>query len=41
LINANKIFNLDKTPEKFIVINDKRIGFNLNTKEDFELLGTT
>lgn len=41
LINTNKIFNLDKIPEKFIVINDKRIGFNLNTKEDFELLGTT
>ena len=30
-------FNLD---ENYIIIDDKRIAFNLNTKEDYELLGT-
>ncbi|MDH3191162.1 MAG: NTP transferase domain-containing protein [Nitrosopumilus sp.] len=41
LINAEKISHLKKIPENFIVFNDKRIGFNLNTKEDYDLLSTT
>ena len=27
--------------ENYIIIDDKRIALNLNTKEDYELLGTT
>lgn len=41
MMSANKIFDLERIPEKFIIINDRRIGFNLNTKEDYELLRTT
>ena len=26
--------------EKFIIIDDKRIAFNLNTKQDYDLLST-
>ena len=41
LVNAQKIFNLDKVPENFLIFDDKRIGFNLNTKADYDLLRTT
>lgn len=40
LVNAGKISELKQIPETFIILNDRRIGFNLNTKEDFDLLGT-
>jgi len=41
MTNPQKILNLEKIKENFIIINDKRIGFNVNTKQDYELLGTT
>lgn len=41
LINARKISDLKKIPENFIILDDKRIGFNLNTIEDYNLLSTT
>lgn len=41
LINAQKISNLESIEENFVIVNDKRIGFNINTKQDYELLGTT
>jgi adenosylcobinamide-phosphate guanylyltransferase len=41
LINANKITSSKNTDENYIIIDDKRVGFNLNTKQDYELLGTT
>jgi adenosylcobinamide-phosphate guanylyltransferase len=41
LINANKITSSENTDENYIIIDDKRVGFNLNTKQDYELLGTT
>ena len=41
LINANKINSSKNLDENYIIIDDKRIAFNLNTKEDYELLGTT
>jgi adenosylcobinamide-phosphate guanylyltransferase len=41
LINANKITSSKNTNENYIIIDDKRVGFNLNTKQDYELLGTT
>ena len=41
LINANKINSSVNLNENYIVIDDKRIAFNLNTKQDYELLSTT
>ena len=41
LINANKITSSENTDENYIIIDDKRVAFNLNTKQDYELLGTT
>ena len=40
MINSKKISNLDNIKENFVIIDDKRIGFNVNTKEDYALLGT-
>ena len=39
IVNANKIKNLDFVEEDYLVINDKRVCLNINTKDDFELLG--
>ena len=39
LINSKKISSLDNIEEKTIIIDDKRIALNLNTKEDCLLLG--
>jgi adenosylcobinamide-phosphate guanylyltransferase len=41
LINANKIQSSENLEENYIILDDKRIAFNLNTKQDYELLGTT
>ena len=41
MINSQKISNLEKIEEKFVIIDDKRIGFNINTKQDYSLLSTT
>jgi len=41
LINANKITSSQNLHENYIIIDDKRIALNLNTKEDYELLGAT
>jgi adenosylcobinamide-phosphate guanylyltransferase len=41
LINANKINSSKNLDENYIIIDDKRIAFNLNTKQDYDLLGTT
>jgi len=38
IINADKIQNLDPVEENYIILDDKRIAFNLNTKKDYELL---
>ena len=40
LINSTKITSLENLDGNYIIIDDKRIGFNLNTKEDYDLLGT-
>jgi adenosylcobinamide-phosphate guanylyltransferase len=40
IVNASKIQNLDSIEEDYIIINDKRVCLNVNTKTDFELLGT-
>jgi adenosylcobinamide-phosphate guanylyltransferase len=41
LINTQKISNLDNVKENFMIVDDKRIGFNVNTKQDYDLLSTT
>ena len=40
IINADRIKNSDSVNEDYIILDDKRIAFNLNTKEDYELLNT-
>lgn len=40
LVNASKIGSFDSVPESYLIIDDKRIAFNLNTQQDYELLGT-
>ena len=41
LVNASKINNLESIEEDLVVIDDKRIGLNINTKDDYELLCST
>jgi len=41
IINADKIQNLDQVKENYIILDDKRIAFNLNTNKDFELLNSS
>ena len=38
IINADKIKDFSLVSENYIILDDKRIAFNLNTKEDYELL---
>lgn len=40
LVNTKNISTLENVSEKFIIIDDKRIAFNLNTKQDYDLLST-
>jgi adenosylcobinamide-phosphate guanylyltransferase len=41
MINSKKISNLENIEENFVIVDDKRIGFNVNTKQDYDLLCTT
>ena len=41
LVNAEGINDLKSIKETFLVIDAKRIGFNLNTEDDYELLCRT
>ena len=41
LINSKKIMSSKSIDENYVIINDKRIAFNLNTQKDFDLLSTT
>ncbi len=41
MINSQQISNLENIDEKFVIVDDKRIGFNVNTKQDYNLLSTT
>ena len=40
LVNADKISSLDSVKEDYIILDDKRIAINLNTKEDLALLSS-
>ncbi len=41
LVDSEKISSLDNLEENYVIIDDKRIAFNLNSKQDYDLLGTT
>jgi len=41
MINSQQISSLENIEEKFVIVDDKRIGFNVNTKQDYSLLSTT
>ncbi len=41
LINSKKISSLENIKENYIIIDDKRIGFNVNTTQDYNLFSTT
>ena len=41
LVNSKKITSLENLDENCIIIDDKRIAFNLNSKQDYDLLSTT
>ena len=41
LQEKDKIKNSNLVNEDYIILNDKRISFNLNTKEDYELLNSS
>ena len=40
IVNASKINNFDSIEENYVIINDKRVCLNVNTKTDFDLLGS-
>ena len=40
LINSEKISSLENLVENYIIIDDKRVAFNLNSKQDYDLLST-
>ena len=40
LVNSKKISSLKNLEENYIIIDDKRIAFNINSKYDYDLLGT-
>jgi adenosylcobinamide-phosphate guanylyltransferase len=41
LINSKRITSLETLDENYILIDDKRLAFNLNSKQDYDLLSTT
>ncbi|MDH5569879.1 MAG: NTP transferase domain-containing protein [Nitrosopumilus sp.] len=40
LVNSKKISSLKNLEANYIIIDDKRIAFNINSKYDYDLLGT-
>jgi adenosylcobinamide-phosphate guanylyltransferase len=40
IVNSSEIKNSDFVHEDYLIINDKRVCLNINTKTDFELLGS-
>ncbi len=40
LVNSEKVSSLENLEENYVIIDDKRIAFNLNTKQDYDLLST-
>ena len=40
IINADKITDLNEIEQSYIILDDKRIAFNLNTNEDYRLINS-
>ncbi len=40
IVNASKISNLDTIEEDYFIIDDKRVCFNINTKNEYDLLSS-
>ena len=40
IVNASKISNLDTIEDDYLIIDDKRVCFNINTKNEYDLLGS-
>jgi len=41
LVNSKKILSYEHLDEDYMIFDDKRIAFNLNSKQDYDLLSTT
>ncbi len=41
LVNAKQIKSFENVNETYQILDDKRVAFNLNTKQDYELLGVS
>jgi adenosylcobinamide-phosphate guanylyltransferase len=41
IVNPNKLSAMTTVDESYLILDDKRIAFNMNTKEDYDLLCTT
>jgi len=41
VVNPNNLSGMEHAEESYVILDDKRIAVNLNTKQDYDLLGTT
>ena len=41
LVNPIRLSGMKHVEESYVILDDKRIALNLNTKQDYDLLGTT
>ena len=41
IVNPTRVSGIKHVEESYIILDDKRIALNLNTKQDYDLLGTT
>ncbi|MCV0365901.1 MAG: NTP transferase domain-containing protein [Nitrosopumilus sp.] len=41
LVNSKRITSIETLDENYIIFDDKRLAFNLNSKQDYDLLSTT
>ncbi|MBI3642331.1 MAG: NTP transferase domain-containing protein [Thaumarchaeota archaeon] len=41
IVNPIRLSGMNHVEESYVVLDDKRIALNLNTKQDYDLLGTT
>ena len=41
IVNPNKLSGMATVDESYVILDDKRIALNLNTKEDYDLLCAT
>jgi len=41
IVNPTRLSGMKPVDESYVILDDKRIALNLNTKQDYDLLGTT